>query len=982
MTNLIEKNLKEHIDEENAFFVFPTQIAADMWADKIIEVSDTKAVAMERFLAWDDFKGKSIKTSQKDKKSIPGTMRKIFADILLEENKKAPFLKTIILPQYIKYSKSFSSNVAKILPSLKLWKSYFDKSKKSYDDQDYDLEELYDRYKNFLDENNLFDPAWEEPPFQKDGNHYYIFFPEILSDYSEYKKILEGSKEDITVITFDDLSEEENNELKNQKINFYSDSRSEIKNLCLYLRKIHADGIEWNEIAVNVPDMDTYGPYIERDFDLHEIPYLSRHSKSLTSYRSGLLFKNIQQCLTDNFSFESIKKLLLNTNFPWKNKNTIQSLINFGKENNCITSYNYQGEFHDVWLESFKNAQIFNPNDQRINSELKSFYLSFKNSLQMFVNAKSFEEIKKAYFKFKIKFFNPEEFLSQADLILSRQISELCNLIDLENEFSAYKVSSPFSFFISHLESLSYLEQTKMEGVKILDYKTAACAPFKCHVIVDGSQKSLSIIYSKINFLREDKREALNITDENLSDAFVKLYAMNAQEIYFSVSAKNFKDYSQSYASFDEIERSKTSAKNYQRPDYSEDIIKKEKEFILEGKEEFLPSKIYQWQKESLDEWNEKFLSCKDFNFSAKEEVKVMLENSSVYKKTNEAGQKSLSASASSLKNYKNCPRYFLFKQALKLKEEDNDGSLLDKYTVGEFYHLIFENYMNLLKEKNLKLYIENESLTEEYEDILKEAYEKAFLSLKKSYLTKEELFSMKEAIFALIKKSIEEFSNIFYGYRIYGAELAFSIFDQEKNFIFEGKSDLILQDSSSDEFCIVDYKSSSIPQNLIYTKDDSCKKDASETEEAKKDDDEKNNGSEDTEEMENENLELDLQMPSYIYLLENNHDERKTSFSSYEKMPGSKIESAVFYNIKKFEATAVFGKKIHNVIHPKSKKDFYDREDFNDSMEIFYQQKEDFRKKVSECDFSVDEKIVTNENCLTCSFKSICRRTFTVAKR
>ena len=289
---------------------------------------------------------------------------------------------------------------------------------------------------------------------------------------------------------------------------------------------------------------------------------------------------------------------------------------------------------------------------------------------------------------------------------------------------------------------------------------------------------------------------------------------------------------------------------------------------------------------------------------------------------------------------------------------------------------------MNLLKEKNLKLYIENESLTEEYEDILKEAYEKAFLSLKKSYLTKEELFSMKEAIFALIKKSIEEFSNIFYGYRIYGAELTFSIFDQEKNFIFEGKSDLILQDSSSDEFCIVDYKSSSIPQNLIYTKDDSCKKDASETEEAKKDDDEKNNGSEDTEEMENENPELDLQMPSYIYLLENNHDERKTSFSSYEKMPGLKIESAVFYNIKKFEATAVFGKKIHNVIHPKSKKDFYDREDFNDSMEIFYQQKEDFRKKVSECDFSVDEKIVTNENCLTCSFKSICRRTFTVAKR
>ena len=34
--NIIEETLVQHIKEQNSFFVFPTQTAADLWADKII----------------------------------------------------------------------------------------------------------------------------------------------------------------------------------------------------------------------------------------------------------------------------------------------------------------------------------------------------------------------------------------------------------------------------------------------------------------------------------------------------------------------------------------------------------------------------------------------------------------------------------------------------------------------------------------------------------------------------------------------------------------------------------------------------------------------------------------------------------------------------------------------------------------------------------------------------------------------------------
>ena len=76
--NPIEKIIKENILDLNTVFVFPTQTAADLWADKATLVTDVSAVAMERFLAWDDFKSQSVKSHQTDRTSIPSTMRQIF----------------------------------------------------------------------------------------------------------------------------------------------------------------------------------------------------------------------------------------------------------------------------------------------------------------------------------------------------------------------------------------------------------------------------------------------------------------------------------------------------------------------------------------------------------------------------------------------------------------------------------------------------------------------------------------------------------------------------------------------------------------------------------------------------------------------------------------------------------------------------------------------------------------------------------------
>ena len=50
--NLIEQTIKTHIHELTSVFVFPTQTAADLWADRATNptVTNVSAVAMERFI--------------------------------------------------------------------------------------------------------------------------------------------------------------------------------------------------------------------------------------------------------------------------------------------------------------------------------------------------------------------------------------------------------------------------------------------------------------------------------------------------------------------------------------------------------------------------------------------------------------------------------------------------------------------------------------------------------------------------------------------------------------------------------------------------------------------------------------------------------------------------------------------------------------------------------------------------------------------
>lgn len=906
--NLIEKILCEHIKEKKSVFVFPTQTAADLWADRIICVSNVTAVAMKRFCAWDDFKGSSIKSQHQDKTSVPSVMRKIFASQIVEENKIKPFFKNIIVPEYAQNAAGFTNYISSLLPSLSLWKKYFEQSKCICDDEDKDLLELYERYSKFLEKHNLFDPAWETPPFNSDGNHYYIFFPEILSDYTEYKNILEQSPEDITIIHLPQSSLKENG-----TVNFFSNSRTEIRYVSLYLRKLHEEkNISWSDMAVSIPDMENYGPYVERDFSIYEIPFVMRYAKPLATTGAGSLFEQMKSCVSSDFSFESIKTLFLNTELPWNDEEKKSNLIKFGQENNCICSYEYKGEKVDVWNKSYRGSK---------DKEVLDYYRKLNHSLKAIVNAESFKEIREKYFAFRSAFFEMSKCSPKSDKILSRCISELGALIDLEEEFPECKILLPFSFFVNELTQTNYLEQTNERGVQLLPYKLASCAPFAVHVILDSSQASLAVVYKQFNFLREDKRERLigkgkKVEDPNVTEQFINLYNMNSIEepVFFSAASKTFSGYGQANSYLTEKDFSK---KKDEPRELNEDSYVLEKKWLSSEEKESFPELISAVAKLGFEVWKK----CYDGVCPSREEQMFTQVKERLTQKRYADGK--LSISPTHLRKFFECPRKWLLKYIIGIEEQNNEAELMDVYAIGNLNHKIMQLFCQTLMDSNLLLKAEENVLDEGYRKILLESIDKAIIEERNSFLAKELLQTTKQALVEKISATAGCFSQTYSGYEIIAVEKELEYEIPEKNILCVGKIDCLLRNPADGNIVLVDFKTSggAIPKTLVWK-----------------------------EPAENEEEKLpDFQMPMYVYLLKN------------LTIP-VEVNECCFYNMKDCCPTAI------------------ELTDFDVTINKMLECVEVYSDTVTKTDFTTTASSEF-EVCNSCSYRAVCRKTFTVGK-
>jgi hypothetical protein len=926
----VETVLLENINNPNSLFIFPTDIAASRWADHLLRlkggITGSASVAMNKFIAWDEFKQESIKSKVKNKRSIPSALRKIFACRLVNENAQAvkdgkePVFTSLIKTQWAPQTSQFAPWLANILPQLGSLLN--NKSISAQSEGDFlDMFTLTQRYGQFLDEHNLFEPAWETPPFNNDGRECFIFFPESLNDYAEYRQLLAGSGH-VKII-----SGTSTDSLLCDTF-FYTNARREITEAALYIRALHEnDKIAWDSIAVCIPDSENYEPYVTREFKNRNIPFVKRTSRALTDYPAGSFFPAILECVSQDFSFSSLVSLIMNKNLPWKETTKINNLIDFGITNNCLHSWTETQDGKErhinVWEDAFKKPH------KGFDKETKEFFDNLKSRLIDLRRSPSFSQLLKEYFIFREQFLDMENCCEETDLVISRCISELMALAELEKDFPDVKAVDPFQFLIEYLGEKYYLPQPKTGGVAILPYKAAAAAPFDCHIILGAGQENLSVLYTKLDFLPLKKREELGIFDEDASSCFINLHKYNSvKKSAFFCSEQTFSGFSIPHAKINAPAEPKERCLEF--PDY----------YALE--KDFKADKLHDIQSDGFKKWKNRRASV----ISGKKSNSAGELQNYIKAKYGETGK--YSVSASSLKSYFECSLKWLFDRVFSIENVPVETSLMAENISGLVYHAVLSNFFNEIKKKNEKLPepVRNEQgnlLPQPCRRLLENSINEVFSGFpylkpddrtKMSAITTRLLRAGKKDFQYHLENCLVNFLSYFAGCSIFATEIYYQI--DRDSYILNGFVDCILKEPSQDKYIIVDFKLKNMPRRSECT------------------------GEEDD--------LSDFQLPMYITLTEEK-----------EKV---KVYTALFYSIIDAKSEVLTGsvqdENTGNVI-PKKEEDriIRDSEKYNGIFERFNKKTQQFAREISTGNLSVFE--TDNKNCYGCEYHRICRTVYII---
>ena len=973
----IAGTLIKNLSNSDCIFIFSTDTVMNSWIEYLIthpELSGTDALPLERFIAWDNFKGKYLRAEESEKNTIPSILKKLFVLDLISKNAEKPKeerFQVIINPddEYAAGATSFADWICRNLPSLHFWKKRMEENKADYgelDAEDKDYLKLYEEYKNFLDANNLYEPSWVENLDLGDKNtKFLLFYPELLEDYGDFTDIF-SKCENITVTTMPE-------DIPNPKVYLYPDSRSELRQTMLRIIELVNSGkADWSEIALSIPNIDVYRPYIEREFSIYNIPYVIKSGVSLTKNNAGKIFREISDCYTKNFTFDSVRALILDECVPWKKEydSLRQNLVRVGNEMRCICS----PDERDIWFRAFK-SKINNLKDkEEINfyEELERFYGKLKHYVNSFFEENmTFEKINFAWQGFKSFFLEDDsQFSTEANNILSRCISELNAVIEIEEKYKdcSLRIDSPFEFFLSEIDSKKYTPQQKEKtGVNIFAYKLSGPAYFKYQFVVDSSQKNLDIPYKRLTFLNATKRAKLRLIEDDkqlrASEVFIKLYA-RPQAVGESVEPHvTFSFAEETFSGFAIPHSCLTADKNPPLLDAS-DYILNEKNYILSPSDYSAPEKLTPAQKLQFENWKKTADCTEKQKYKTNSKLKQNIETVLVTKrhKNPEAKENHLKITArGDLENFFPCPRKWLLKSVLKLHDDTLDTNLMQSYDMGNLNHKILELFISEFQEKKLPVYDEATDSFGDFQLELMPYVEKAILSpsaFRDSPLVIKALQDQKEKICrdmtGFIKFLLQPYAKPdengdikaiggIGDCTVKGCEL--TIHTPSEEFDYYGKIDCLLI-SPDNDWIIVDYKNtaSSIPAKKDITADE--------------------NG-----------VLRDFQMPLYFKLIgeETRHE----------------ISAGYFYAIKDHKATPAVDKYI-----VKKGEQTSSFEQFQPTMKVLEKYCQEFNQKTnpyasadSDLDFtpyssnSEDDKsnVIVYEHCIGCSFKGICRTTYTI---
>lgn len=945
-------------------FVFPTEIEKNSWTEWVVKNPESgfSAVNTDQFLAWDQFKAQYVMSpSEVSKTCVPPLLRKYFAQKILGEFQFKKIIDKTKLNEDSIYA--FTDWLSKILPSLALWNKHyqndFKKNSSEDDDENLDLHGIYQRYSELLQEHNFYEPSYADVNFISHNRKIFIFYPVVLQDFSEYYDQLAQS-DDVTFVLLPEAKPVEDGDFEKYCV-CYPDARKEIRRLALKIREIakpDKDGkqVDLRRIAVNVPDVDNIRPYIEREFNLYQIPYVVRDGIPYTRNCGGDIFVKIKECIDSGFSADKVRDLLLDGFIPWKTPELNMKLVQASVKLRVIGS---SSEEADIWIGSLQGREEYT-------KELE-YYKKIKECVMNFEKADSFGGLKKAWGVFSKELIDEsryeEEQFDITNKILGRIITELSEYIRIENSynesFGSEKIclNNYLDFWVNELKQKAYNSNDKKYGVSIFSYWATACADFDYQFIINANQKDITVPLKTLAFISDEKKRQLfglgqgidsaeiKISEDG-SQAFIDLY--NAQyrpsekKVYWSCAKENFSGAAITHTALKEFDVEEIKESKFKNRELYEKALSFNEKLNSLDENDFVkhPEKAEyaKWQKSGFERWKEvRVFDKKDMEISDTLKKRIQ---SRVYNKENK-----LKVSASTLNLFYPCPIKWLFQSVIGIEDECYETEIVKANEIGDLYHKTLELIFNQWKmEPEGRVHIFNDEDYEKVRILVDENLELAIKSLNDSELFKSEFSSFvikkeKEIIIDTISKFLLKICKLdpedktsngnFGGYKIIDTEKSF--FQEKAGVLLNGKIDLILGDGTQvngkPSVVIIDYKTGKAPEKNASALN------------------------------KNEKIK-NFQMMMYYQLLQ----------SQYEIIDG------LFYEIHdNFECTSVLAGMKEEVL--------------GNTLLKFEEYLLDYKNRIENLDFTISDEfsdltfVSDKQDCNKCRYKSSCRRSFVIGK-
>lgn len=960
-----------YIDERRTVFVFPSAVPAQAWARKLCETSG-KPLALERFIAWDEFKERTLSVRRTDERPANSLSRLMFASSMFEKNAReaqagAPLFTELLPPAHASEYTAFINYVGSLLPSLKplMEKAGGQANSQTSGQTDsqadpylLDLKILYHSYADFLAAHRLYEPDWVRSPFQRDTARYVILFADLADDWEAYAAEL-SRESSVIIYTVQDIQKDiiqidENSpradaaapagtahpndaaatdtatkqllEVLNNSLLRFTSAQEEIRFVAnLLAHVVHHKILDPEDIAISIARLEDYAEELRLECRLRSLSLGIRQGTAITDQAGGRLFLHLQSCSQSRWSYQALKELLTDRALPWKNTEIIQKLLGFGLAYRCLTGYSEGGKEVDVWEKTFEHIQKGKTNCPYPVTDLSRFYRQLKRDITDIVNARTFQELQEKLIYFGSNHFDRNLIDAEVDRVYARAMEELSRLIETEAYLKDCTTDKAYSVFLAHLKTTTYVHQSEPGSIAVYPYRVAAGIAPKLHIVMNATQDSASILVDPAPFLREDRKRRLDFTAIDRSEAFISAYRI-APLCCFTAPDRGLRGHGIPHQAISSRKDIRVLGPE-NLPSVLDCYIIEEKKQGLENlspfavqQEAWRRSKALQGSlKAEQDRWKTDIRRAPIGSAPLVEALYTNL-TTSVNKNLNHI-------SPTDINNFINCPFQWLLTRGLGIEELELEIETIGQKDIGILYHLILEEFFQSIAQSPGQRIRTNE--TEAYKGLILEIMKRKLEEQRnREGAFQESVYEMlaeriQEHLFAYLEQELPGLDSC----AVLGPEYPLSLLYENLGIYLAGKADLILLDNE-EKLVIVDFKTKNTPKPKdLYFNTDS--------------------------------LVTNLQMAAYIKMA--------------EAQIGSPVGRAVFYSIEERKNTWVVhpaGPKTKRSQLPKPRPEYEAVLDYLDSVLA------NMVASLREGSFPVVDRAY-RKICSQCPVKAVCRITF-----